>query len=299
MIPKDLSNVVLATHKGCLDGAGCVLVFLASGGKRENVRYIAAGMFERFVKDLERMGENRFVIFADVSVPNQKYADKLEKRGSCFLLDHHQTSSHLQGRDWCVVDLSEESGGKCGCLMLAEALHVKDEDLIDLCRLIDDHDRWKLRDARSARLASLLVFLGQEEFITRFSDRVLTERLFTLEEERLLDVLDAKKLENAQRAVKMATVREVDWGDGEVARVAYTFAHEQNTSFLMNYMLANIPDIDVAAHVNLDRRFVSLRSNGYDVAKMASYFGGGGHVRAAGHSLTPRAVQSLLEETHA
>ena len=38
----DFSNILLATHKNCIDGAACDILFLMNGGREENLYYSGA-----------------------------------------------------------------------------------------------------------------------------------------------------------------------------------------------------------------------------------------------------------------
>lgn len=139
--PKDISDAVLVTHRTCLDGAGCAIVFLRAGGRRENIRFVPAGMLENFVKKDPVFAGDEFIIFADIGLNVPKYATRIDKRGNCVLLDHHKTSAHLADRPWAGVDMDA-----CGTELLRRYLgdDIGPEHTVTcetLARVIDDHDR--------------------------------------------------------------------------------------------------------------------------------------------------------------
>lgn len=297
--PKDLSEAALVTHMGCMDGSGCMIMFLRAGGKKENVRLVAAGMLEKFIKrDLDDLGA-KFVIFADIGLSGEhgeKYADLLEKRGDCVLLDHHITSLHLKDRKWC--DVRQDI---CGTEMLRQYLKLEDESSRALAAMIQDHDLWRREDPRSVDLAAFTVFVGQDIFVERFVDRDITKGLFTPLEVDMMKIMTRRRDQFIDAAIRKVEIRRVAWGDGpvrETARVGYIISPEMNVSLLLDRLLEKHPDLDVACQINFEKGSVSLRSRGYDVSEFAKYFGGGGHKGASGHRISDQIMKGILEDIH-
>lgn len=295
--PDNIEDAVLCTHQGCMDGAGCAIMFLKAGGKRENIHYVAAGMLEAFFKkQLEKLSD-KFIILADIGLTSgegRKYAEMLQKRSRCVLLDHHATSEHLRNYSWCLIDQK-----KCGTQLLREYLRVQDADSILLSTYIADHDLWTRTLSASVELASLSVYIGQDEFVTRFKDReISTFGLFTVSELDMLDVLSKRRDSIHDSAIKRVIIRQMNWGS-DTAKVAYTFCQDMNSSLLLDRIIQEHPEIDVACQINLDKATASLRSrNGFDVSKMATYFGGGGHKAASGHRVSRKLIEDLVYEIH-
>lgn len=294
--PDDLSEVILITHQGCMDGCGSAILFMRAGGQRENVRWCAAGMVERMIKNERLLESDKFIIFADVGLTKgsaSKYADELEKRGNCVLIDHHATSEWLSSREWCDIRMEG-----CGTELLRQYLGLEDDSSKALARLIDDHDRWLRKDTMSEQLATFVTFVGHDEFISRFLSRDINNGVFTLLEEEMLAIMIRRRDEMIADAIKKVVVREIDL-DGETLKVGYITSQEQNTSLMLNRLLEQRHDIDVAAQINLHKRTVSLRSiNGYDTTKLAQKFGGGGHKAASGHRMSDSIVNELIERIH-
>lgn len=299
--PEGIKESVLITHQGCMDGSGCAILFLAAGGRRENIRYVAAGMVERFIKDEQALFDSdKFVIFADVGVSNPDYADRLEKRGNVHLLDHHKTSAFLKGRPWCHIDC-ENGGTACGTELLRRYLGLERTSDKRLAAVIDDHDRWKLKIPESTDLATFSVFVGQEEFIDRFAGRDVSNGLLTVTEKELLKILVKRRDESIKSAIRKAIVKDVAYVAGaqiRTVKVGYILSSEPNVSLLLDQLLEQRNEIDVACQIHLGKESVSLRSKRYDVSEMAKYFGGGGHAGAAGHRLPPNFVKDLVDEVH-
>lgn len=297
--PESIADTILVTHKGCMDGSGCAIVFQAAGGKKENIRYVAAGMVERFIKDEPLIDSDRFMLFADVGFPDdQKYVNKLEKRGNVVVLDHHKTSAHMKDRSWCKIDVDGNGGSACGCEMLRQYLGLEDQSTRYLCEVIDDHDRWLRKTPLSEELATLSVFLGQKIFIEWFTGRDFSNGLFTKTELDMLQVLKERRDENIETAIKKALVKDVVF-NGVPMKIGYVVTPEPNISLLLDTLLERRPELDVACSIGVDKGAASFRTKkSIDVSEIAKYFGGGGHRAAAGHRLPDSMVKELIEVVH-
>lgn len=315
MLPKPdhLEDAALITHKGCMDGSGCVIMFCGAGGKRENVRFVAAGMVEKFIKSDPIFNSNKFLIFADIGLNTPKYADVLEKRGNLVMLDHHNTSLHLVGRSWAEI---EETNQRCGTRMLRDYLiervpengkYIKSTSWRIFADLLDDHDRWIRKIPGSEDMATIMSFLGQQDFITRFidpKDRICQNvskqrgKTFLTEfEEDLLGILARRRDEAIEECLKRCKVRSVTLPDGSLVTMGIMITMEPNVSLLLNRLLEERQEVQVAVSVSLEKGAVSMRSRGGspDVSRIAGLFGGGGHKAAAGHRL-PQDMNDLIVE---
>jgi oligoribonuclease NrnB/cAMP/cGMP phosphodiesterase (DHH superfamily) len=308
-VPFSLADTVLVTHQGCMDGSMCAITFLRAGGKPENIRFVAAGMVERFLKgkgpDEGIMDDPRFALFADVGVTDPKYADLLEKRGSCVMLDHHRTTIYLKDRPWCFID---ELNTACGSVLLAQYLWVNKlilnetyEELLPLLKLVDANDRWlPNRPGAAEDLATLSAFLGQDRFIKMFkgfaAPNLLLENLFDEFQLELLEILKERRDEHIETSIKRMVIKNLNCPDGRTFKTGFSFSQSQDTSLLMHRMLDARPDIQLAAHVNLHKKQMSLRSRGdVDCSVIASQFKGGGHIGAAGFPLPDGTLTEIVE----
>ena len=318
--PEKLEDAILVTHKGCMDGAGCAIMFCGAGGKRENVKFVAAGMVEKFIKSDPIFQSDKFLIFADIGVNDtpetRKYADVLEKRGNLVLLDHHNTSLHMVGREWAVI---EEKNERCGTRMLRDYLieqfpwhnQIQAGSWRRFAELLDDHDRWLRQQPMSEDMATFMSFVGQESFITRFADPKqracdniakgrMSHGFFTEFEDDLLGILKKRRDEAIEDALKKSFVRQVKLPDGGEVTMAVVITMEPNISLLLQRLLEKCPEAQVAASVSLEKGAVSLRSRGGvpDCSHMASLFGGGGHKGAAGHKIPQDIVDVIMEHIY-
>lgn len=284
-----------------MDGAGSALVFMRAGGRRENIHFVPAGMLERFVKEAPVMNEDRFIIFADIGFNMSHYASRLDKRGNCALLDHHKTSLHMADRPWAQIRMDA-----CGTQLMREYLGhlLVGPDILTcetLSAVIDDHDRWLCQIPASSELAMFMVFVGQQDFIDRYSNgRQVTgfDDLFTDFERDLLGVLKRRRDESISHALKHVIKRDLIVGN-QCFRIAYVVSDDPNTSILLNTVLEEMPDVQVAAQLMLGSAKVSLRSRGdFDVSELAKRFGGGGHAAASGHLILQSVIEEFISEVH-
>ena len=295
--PKDINDCILVTHQGCMDGAGSTIMFLRAGGKRENVKYVAAGMVERFLKDnLDSLGD-KFILFADISVGgksnSQQYIDELSRRGNCFLIDHHKTAEHLRGLDWCYIDQS-----CCGTELTRQYFGLEDKSSIALAKLIQDHDLWLRKDKMSEELATFTVFVGQDIFVDRFLNRDVSVKVFDDFETELMKIVTHKRDLAIEAINKKAQLRTIMYAGNKI-KIAYVITGEPNTSLLLDRLLLKYNEADVACQINIEKGTASLRSKTYDVSEMAKFFGGGGHPGASGHRIPYSIIDEILEEIHA
>lgn len=286
----------LVTHRNCLDGCGCAIVFLSAGGQEENIHFIPAGGLPSFVKKSPVMQTDAFLIFADVGTTSLSITDALEKRGNCVLLDHHATSNHMTGREWCDIRMD-----RCGSVLLAEYLFVMLTygGLSEMITVIDNYDRGLFTMREGVEMAAWMNFVGQEKFIesfacsveTRFSD---PNSIWGIEEQAVLDILFEREERWIDEALSRIKVYDIDWP--VKARVGYIITSCDAINRLLDTALERFPAVDIVVQINLDKNAVSIRGRAkYDLAEFARSFGGGGHPRAAGHPLPPDLADLIIE----
>jgi uncharacterized protein len=264
-------RTTLLTHTD-LDGVGCAVVM---GGSRPDAgtELVENGAIDERVRAVlaDRLADApaHEVVVADhaIDAVTADAADRFLAAGGRFvLLDHHRSSQHLAGRPWATVDEDHSATG----LLFA---HLgRPPAFAAFAGLVDDHDLWRHRDPRSARLASLLALIGSDRFLARFREDPDIE---LREGERLLvDGEEARREDYLRRKVEQARTAEIG---GRRWAICYA---EQYQSDLAERLMERL-GAAATAIVNPGRRTVSLRGRGVDVSAIAERFGGGGHARAA------------------
>jgi len=292
-------NTKLVTHKGCLDGSGCAILWRALGGRAEDIIFTSpGGPVDEVAKDLFHRFDGK-VIFADIAV-EKSTADLLNARKNDFLiLDHHKTSLPLVGFDWCEIEIENK---RCGSQMFYDWL--AEEEMLDptfrtligydkLIMLIDDYDRWQKLYSGTAEVAQLHGCLGQEMFIDRFVDHPKTD---LLPEERYLLTVDTKRKEGFIKRKKKDCQMVNQVIDGKDCRVAYVVVDIYQNDVAEAIYSDSEMNVDLVVMINPEK--VSFRApdrNVIDCSKIASLQGGGGHLKAAGVRMERLLGTTLLE----
>lgn len=280
-----MKDTVLITHRNCLDGAGCAILFLAMGGQRDNIRFVGPESISKVVTELLNTYSGH-LLFADASVTEEE-AKLLDARGDVTLIDHHQTAAHLKKYPWAHVSVGVEgdngAGVACGTLMMWEHFLLQHNDIAEyegMARMIDDYDRWIHKNPLSQKFADFHYLTNTNYFIDRF----LKDSRVRLDEtmETFLEIDKIKKEEYFKQ--KMNDVTVVQKSGIKIGVVI----GNRYISECCHHLLNNHPgELDVLCMIDAEGNKVSLRSkkDGVDVSKIAQLNGGGGHASAAGFFL--------------
>jgi uncharacterized protein len=278
-------RTTLLTHTD-LDGVGCAVVFAGSRPGLGPVELVENGVIDHRVLAAlaARAGEASAheVVVTDHGIGEAAAdaADAFTAAGGRFLLlDHHRSSLHLANRAWATIDEGRSATG-----LLFDHLG-RPPAFAEFATLVEDHDLWRHRDPRSARLATLLALIGAERFLARFRDDPGVD--LRDGEELLVETELARREDYLRRKVEQARLVEVG---GRRWAICYA---EQYQSELAERLMTEL-GVAATAIVNPGRRTVSLRGRGLDVSRIAERYGGGGHARAAAFTFRARPLESAL-----
>ena len=114
----DLSKTALITHRACMDGSACAVLFIALGGNPESVFYSDPGHDNTDKVTQEVMNKwSGPILLVDVGI-SEHLAEEIDAwlagSNSFLLLDHHKSSVPLNRFSWCEVD---EANTRCGSLV--------------------------------------------------------------------------------------------------------------------------------------------------------------------------------------
>jgi oligoribonuclease NrnB/cAMP/cGMP phosphodiesterase (DHH superfamily) len=301
----NLDNTLLVTHKNCLDGTSCVLLFLQAGGKRENILMVPAGQVEAAIKRHKLLDDPRSLLFCDLGVTSTKTMDSLEKRGNCVYIDHHIPSLQFKDRPWCVVNMD-----KCGSKLLSEYLGLNNHIWInEYCDLVDDFDRGvRNKLPNSEDLVTFHSFIGSKSYIDKFLLDGFKHRYeqhqpswLTSSELDILSILNHKQIEAMEESLETVVFRYFELETNKWVKVGYVVSpNTPNYSALLHEMLKRFPEVEVGCVVHSARGTISLasRSEDINVSTLARRFGGGGHARASGHPLPQNLVKDFITNIH-
>jgi uncharacterized protein len=275
----------LITHAGCMDGAGCAIVFLHFGGNKDNIQFCSPAherIDSKAIDNRKRFAGTLYL--ADISV-SPAAAEQLDKVGSVRLYDHHKSALPLAKYSWCHIN---EDNSLCGSKLFYQALNRSaDVSLVDLLDAIDDRDRWVNGNPYSQSLHELFSLIGQEAFVERCRQHPYPQLL-----------------EHELYGVHFETARKQQYIEGlnvivrqfGAYRIGFVACEKRYTSDAGHFICEKF-NLDYCVLVNSDT--VSLRagtSSLLDMATIAKRYGGGGHKGAAGFLLKHLLGKSLVDQ---
>ncbi|MBS4204159.1 DHH family phosphoesterase [Lederbergia citrea] len=291
-----------------LDGVGCGILAKLAFGKQVRVRYNSVSSLDREVEwFFENDNKDTFLFITDLSVneENEKRLDEFyQDGGKVQLLDHHKTSLHFNDYEWGHVVVEDEEGKLTSATslfyeyLMTQQLIESSDAIAEFVELVRQYDtwEWKKNDNHEAgRLNALFFLVSIEEFEEKMIDRLKTSDHFSFDEfeKKILD-MEENKIERYIRRKRRELVQ-TEVGD-HFAGVVYA---ESYHSELGNELGKEYPHLDYIAILNIGGKRVGFRTihDHIDVSEVAGHFGGGGHAKASGCSLTKEAYKQFVVET--
>ncbi|MBP1155607.1 MULTISPECIES: oligoribonuclease [unclassified Paenibacillus] len=298
---------LLYTHND-LDGLGCGIVARCAFGHQVEIRYNSVGglnvQVERF---LERSRKNKVLYITDLSVneENEKGLDEFSKAGGKVkLIDHHKTALHYNKYPWGMVQVEYENGKLASATSLFYEYLVQNgllkptKGLDEFVELVRQYDTWEWErhgELRAKRLHDLFNILSIDEFEDKMVERLKQGERFMFDEfeEKILDI-EEEKIDRYVRRKKREIIqtRIHDYYVGIVHAESY---HSE----LGNELGKENPHLDYVAIMNLGGKRISFRTihDHVDVSEIAALYGGGGHAKASGCSMTEEAYRLYVAKT--
>lgn len=297
--------VKLFTHNDT-DGVSCGILARMAFGDIVHIDYSnyddINNKVARFL-DLH-LSKYDLVFITDISV-DEDTADAIEKlssyaREKFMLLDHHQTAEGLNEYDWAQVTVEQNGVRESGTTLfyrhlIKEGWLLDNPDLARYVEMVRQYDTWDWKEnnnLHAKQLNDLFYILGRDRFVSRFIADCSPD--FTDSEKMLLEIEQEKIEKYIKGKSKDVQIREVN---GYTAGIVFA---EQYISELGNALAEAHPEVDFVAIVNMSR-VISYRTvkDEISVGDIAAFFGGGGHVKAAGSPISKemkQAVASMLFE---
>jgi oligoribonuclease NrnB/cAMP/cGMP phosphodiesterase (DHH superfamily) len=265
--------------------------------------YIPYNTYDRSLPDFDwKLAEEAdYIIFTDLNPPVEMYTTLIEKKYEILIFDHHMTSRDILPETNFFYWDEERCGTKIFYDYLRKGLRVKPilQQYVDL---VDTYDRFLTEDSLWSKAKSLHNVLFEyidwskswltdtekhRNFIlnTLYKFNQLNNFCFTKTEEAYIQNANNKELKNYKQAQKSLQLRT----DNEGNNYAYIECMSK-LSFIAHRLLGELDKkIEyLVAHSTFkvdgeEGLKVSIRSrNGYDCAKLAEKWEGGGHQGAAG-----------------
>ena len=290
-----------------MDGSAAAIMFIHAGGLRKNIRWVTPDRVDECIADSSVFqNPSNQVLFVDVCPASDDAYFYLEQRGNFTVIDHHKSAVKFAGRLNFHIDAENKA---CGCenfrqwLVRGGMMKFAAWPWYRFAQIVDDHDRWQLKEKMSIQMPRFFAFTGQQEFVDRFMD--VEERfkdnkdLYWNDIERdLLRLIEAAQARRFNKIMDKFWVKPLVF-NGKSYLIGYVISGEVNNSELLHGYLQKNPHVDAACQINFDLDKVSLRSNGkLNITEFAMTRGGGGHPNSGGHPLPDGMIEKVLEALH-
>ncbi|WP_129703548.1 DHH family phosphoesterase [Priestia megaterium] len=291
-----------------LDGVGCGVLAKLAFGDRIKIRYNSIASLNREVEwFLENEEKDTHLFITDLSV-NEENEKRLEEfyqtGGKVQLLDHHKTALHFNEYEWGHVVVEDNEGNLASGTSLFYEYLIENEliqtsnavdEFVELVRQYDTWEWEKNNNQEAHRLNALFFLLSIDEFEEKMVNRLQNSDHFFFDkfEQKILD-MEEDKVERYIRRKRRELVQ-TSIGD-YLAGIVYA---ESYHSELGNELGKEYPHLDYIAMLNMGGKRISLRTihDHVDVSEVAGHYGGGGHAKAAGCSLTNEAYNQFVTDT--
>jgi len=290
-----------------LDGVGCGILAKLAFQDQVKVKYNSISTLDREIEFfLDNNEQDTFLFITDLS-PNEENERRLNDyyiaTGNVQLLDHHKTAFHLNDYEWSKVLIEDEKGYLTSATSLFYQYLVthgyleQKNSITEFVELVRQYDtwEWEKNDNQQARRLNALFFLVSiEEFEEKMLERLKTSEHFDFDEfEKKILKMEEEKIERYIRRKKRELVQT---SIGEYfTGVVYA---ESYHSELGNELGKENVHLDFIAILNMGGKRISFRTihDHIDVSAIAAEFGGGGHQKAAGCSLTDEAYEQYVAQ---
>lgn len=298
----------LFTHND-LDGVGCGILAKIAFGEGIHVRYNSISSLDhQLAQYLEKVTEQQDhdrLFITDMS-PSDDIAEKLNQivqdGAKVRLIDHHKSAYYLNDFSWAMVKVENENGKLASATSLFYD-YLKQHQLIEsstsineFVELVRQYDTWEWdenNNHQAKRLNDLFFLLSIDEFEEKMLRRLQENEHFEFDEfEQKLLEMEEGKIERYIRRKKRELVQTMidDYCVGIVHAESY---HSE----LGNELGKENPHVDYIALLNMGNKKISYRTihDHIDVSKVAEQFGGGGHAKASGSSMSKQAYSLYVE----
>lgn len=298
----------LLTHND-LDGVGCGILAKIAFGEQVNVRYNSIASLDHqigyYIEKTYKPEMEDTLFITDLS-PDEEMTIKLNEIVSqgakVRLIDHHKSAIGLNDFSWARVRVEYEDGRLTSATSLyydylKQHQYITPGSAIDeFVELVRQYDTWEWDvndNIQAKRLNDLFFLISIEEFEEKMIGRLQEQEHFTFDEfEQKLLEMEEEKIERYIRRKKREFIQTFI-GDHCVGIVHAESYHSE----LGNALGKDNPHIDYITILNMGGKKVSYRTihNHIDVSEIAGQFGGGGHAKASGSSLSKQAFTLFVE----
>lgn len=300
----------LFTHND-LDGVGCGILAKIAFGENVEVHYNSVArinsQLEKYLESLKAeqiKEETVFITDLTINEANSKRIENfIQAGGKARFIDHHKTALHLNEFDWAAVTVQYEDGRLTSAtslfydFLLQSSSIERSTGLDEFVELIRQYDTWEWEEnqlLKAKQLNDLFSLISIDEFEMKMLERLKStdafyfnefeQELLKLEEEKINRYIRKKNRELVQTFI----------GEHCVGIVHAEMYHSE----LGNELGKENSHLDYIAILNMGGKKVSFRTihDHIDVSAIAGQFGGGGHAKASGCTMTETAFNLFVHE---
>ena len=291
-----------------LDGVGCGILAKLAFGENVKVRYNSISSLNREIEYFLENDEPDTFLFVTDLTPNgdneKRLSDFYNANGKVQLIDHHKSALHFNDYEWGYILVEDQEGKLTSATSLLYEYLVSNKLLeptaavTEFVELVRQYDTWeweKNGNHQAHSLNSLFYLISMEEFEEKIMERLRTSDHFDFDEfEKKILKMESDKIDRYIRRKKREIVQ-AKVGE-HIAGVVYA---ETYHSELGNELGKEYPHLDYIAIVIMGGKRISLRTiyDHVDVSEVAGQFGGGGHQKASGCTLTEEAYKLFVLDT--
>jgi len=291
-----------------LDGVGCGILAKLAFGENVKVRYNSISSLNREIEYFLENDEPDTFLFVTDLTPNEDNEKRLKDfynaNGKVQLIDHHKSALHFNDYEWGYILVEDHEGKLTSATSLLYEYLVSNKLLkptaavTEFVELVRQYDTWeweKNGNHQAHSLNSLFYLISMEEFEEKIMDRLRTSDHFDFDEfEKKILKMESDKIDRYIRRKKREIVQ-AKVGE-HIVGVVYA---ETYHSELGNELGKEYPHLDYIAIVIMGGKRISLRTiyDHIDVSEVAGRFGGGGHQKASGCTLTEEAYKLFVLDT--
>lgn len=300
----------LFTHND-LDGVGCGIIARLAFGDKVEIRYNSVTSLDhqiaRFIEGQKEKGTQEIQIWiTDLSV-NSDNSQRLEQYvrngGKVNLIDHHKTAISLNNYEWGFVQPEYKDGRLTSATSLFYEFLLEQgqiefrNSLAEFVELVRQYDTWEwdVNNNIKAKQLNDLFFMGSiDEFENKMVERINNTNHFEFDEfETKLLEMEEDKIERYIKRKKRGLIQSF------IGEHCVGIVHAENYhSELGNELGKENAHLDYISILNMSGKKISFRTihDHIDVSQVAESFGGGGHAKAAGCSMTEDAFRLFVSD---
>jgi len=298
--------IKLLTHND-LDGVSCGILAKLAFGKEVHVRYNSVSGLDREVAWFLENDREKMLYITDLSVneENEKNLEEFHQSGGkVSLIDHHKSALHFNDYEWASITVEEAEDKLASATSLfydhlVQNEHLQPSDAIaEYVELVRQYDTWEWErneNWAAQRLNALFFLVSIDEFEEKMIERLKGSDHFEFDEfeKRILDMEEDKIERYIRRKRREIVQAEVN---GLYAGIVYA---ESYHSELGNELGKEYPHLDYIAILNMGSKRIGFRTihDDVDVSEVAGRYGGGGHAKASGCSMSEEAYQNFVTGT--